>query len=191
MDYRRQHGLSIRIARIFNTYGPRMHPADGRVVSNFMVQALRGEPLTLYGDGSQTRSFCYVDDMIDAVIRLMNVDDDPGGPVNLGNPHEVTMGEIARRIVTITGSASPIELHPLPTDDPWHRQPDISRARELLDWQPRTSLGDGLLETAHYFRARMEDLLSGETHREAFNEDERLSPGPVTRASHLGCGPHA
>jgi UDP-glucuronate decarboxylase len=156
MDYRRQHGLSIRIARIFNTYGPRMHPSDGRVVSNFMMQALRGEPITLYGDGSQTRSFCYVDDMIDAFIRLMNVDGDPGGPVNLGNPHELTMREIAQRVVTITGSASPLELRPLPTDDPWHRQPDISRAHELLGWQPHTSLDDGLLRTADYFRARME-----------------------------------
>ncbi|AXF16405.1 UDP-glucuronic acid decarboxylase family protein [Paraburkholderia caledonica] len=156
MDYRRQHGLSIRIARIFNTYGPRMHPADGRVVSNFMMQALRGEPITLYGDGSQTRSFCYVDDMIDAFIRLMNTAEDPGGPVNLGNPHEVSMREIAQRIVAITGSSSPLELHPLPTDDPWHRQPDISRARELLGWQPKTSLDDGLKETARYFRARIE-----------------------------------
>ncbi|MFL6637994.1 MAG: UDP-glucuronic acid decarboxylase family protein [Paraburkholderia graminis] len=156
MDYRRQHGLSIRIARIFNTYGPRMHPADGRVVSNFMMQALRGEPITLYGDGSQTRSFCYVDDMIDAFIRLMNSADDPGGPVNLGNPHEVSMREIAQRIVAITGSNSPLELHPLPTDDPWHRQPDISRARELLGWQPQTSLDDGLQHTARYFRARIQ-----------------------------------
>ncbi|RKT14075.1 UDP-glucuronate decarboxylase [Paraburkholderia sp. RAU2J] len=156
MDYRRQHGLSIRIARIFNTYGPRMHPADGRVVSNFMMQALQGEPLTLYGDGAQTRSFCYVDDMIDGFIRLMNTADDPNGPVNLGNPHEVSMREIAQRIVVITGSNSPLELHPLPTDDPWHRQPDITRAREWLGWQPRTSLDDGLAATARYFRARIE-----------------------------------
>jgi UDP-glucuronate decarboxylase len=155
MDYRRQHGLSIRIARIFNTYGPRMHPADGRVVSNFMMQALRDEPITLYGDGSQSRSFCYVDDMIDAFIGLMNVDDDPGGPVNLGNPHEIRMREIAQRIVTITGSTSQIELCPLPTDDPLHRQPDISRAHALLGWQPHTSLDDGLLRTADYFRARI------------------------------------
>jgi UDP-glucuronate decarboxylase len=156
MDYRRQHGLSIRIARIFNTYGPHMHPADGRVVSNFMMQALRGEPLTLYGDGSQTRSFCYVDDMIDAFIRLMNVEEDPDGPVNLGNPHEVTMREIAKRIVTVTGSASPIELHPLPADDPWQRRPDISRAYELLGWQPRTSLDEGLSATAQYFFAYLD-----------------------------------
>jgi UDP-glucuronate decarboxylase len=156
MDYRRQHGLSIRIARIFNTYGPRMHPADGRVVSNFMMQALQGEPITLYGDGSQTRSFCYVDDMIDAFIRLMNTEGDPEGPVNLGNPHEVSMREIAQRIVKITGSSSPLELCPLPIDDPWHRQPDITRAREMLGWQPQTSLDEGLAATARYFRARIE-----------------------------------
>ena len=148
IDYRRQHGLSIRIARIFNTYGPRMHPADGRVVSNFMMQALQGKPITLYGDGSQTRSFCYVDDMIDAFIRLMNTEDDPEGPVNLGNPHEVSMREIAQRIVKITGSSSPLELCPLPIDDPWHRQPDITRAREMLGWQPQTSLDEGLAATA-------------------------------------------
>ncbi|OLL27564.1 NAD-dependent dehydratase [Burkholderia sp. SRS-W-2-2016] len=155
VDYRRQHGLSICIARIFNTYGPRMHPADGRVVSNFMMQALRGEPLTVYGDGSQTRSFCYVDDMIDAFIRLMNSGDDAGGPVNLGNPHEVSMREIAQRIVTVTGSSSTLEARPLPADDPWHRQPDIARARELLGWEPATSLDEGLLRTARYFRARL------------------------------------
>ncbi|KHJ63322.1 UDP-glucuronic acid decarboxylase family protein [Burkholderia glumae] len=156
MDYRRQHGLQIRIARIFNTYGPRMHPADGRVVSNFMMQALQGEPLTLYGDGSQTRSFCYVDDMIDAFVRLMNLDEDPGGPVNLGNPHEVTMRATAERIVALTGSASPIVLHPLPVDDPWHRQPDIARAQALLGWRPGTSLDEGLAATARYFRDRIE-----------------------------------
>ncbi|CAH2798966.1 MAG: UDP-glucuronate decarboxylase (EC [uncultured Paraburkholderia sp.] len=156
MDYHRQHGLSICIARIFNTYGPRMHPADGRVVSNFMMQALRGEPLTLYGDGSQTRSFCYVDDMIDGFLSLINSATDPGGPVNLGNPHEVTMREIAERIVRITGSLSPIELHPLPADDPWHRQPDISLARELLGWRPKVALDDGLAAAARYFRERTE-----------------------------------
>jgi UDP-glucuronate decarboxylase len=156
MDYRRQHGLSIRIARIFNTYGPRMHPADGRVVSNFMMEALQGEPITLYGDGSQTRSFCYVDDMIDAFIRLMDTEDDPMGPINLGNPHEVSMREIAQRILAVTGSDSTLELRPLPIDDPWHRQPDITRAREVLGWQPRTSLDDGLIATARYFRARIE-----------------------------------
>lgn len=155
MDYRRQHHLEVRIARIFNTYGPHMHPADGRVVSNFMMQALAGAPLTVYGDGSQTRSFCYVDDMIDGFIRLMNTDDDPGGPVNLGNPHEVTMLEIAERIVITTGSSSTIAFHPLPTDDPWHRCPDISRARTLLGWRPEVTLEDGLALTARYFRARL------------------------------------
>jgi UDP-glucuronate decarboxylase len=177
MDYRRQHGLSIRIARIFNTYGPRMHPADGRVVSNFMMQALRGDPITLYGDGSQTRSFCYVDDMIDAFTRLMNAADDPGGPVNLGNPHEVSMREIAQRIVAITGSNSPLALHPLPTDDPWHRQPDITRARELLGWQPQTSLDDGLKQTARYFRARIE--ASSEATSPATSAREPLSQRPA------------
>jgi UDP-glucuronate decarboxylase len=174
MDYRRQHGLSIRIARIFNTYGPRMHPADGRVVSNFMMQALRGEPLTLYGDGSQTRSFCYVDDMIDAFIRLMNLQADPGGPVNLGNPHEVTMREIAQRIVTVTGSGSPIELRPLPVDDPWHRQPDITRARDLFGWQPHTLLDDGLNATASYFRARID---AGESALSVKQEDNENRSG--------------
>lgn len=158
MDYRRQHGLSIRIARIFNTYGPRMHPADGRVISNFMMQALRGEPLTIYGDGSQTRSFCYVDDMIDAFIRLMSVEDDPGGPVNLGNPLEVSVREIAERTVRTTRSASTLELRPLPTDDPWHRQPDITRARTLLGWEPTTSLDRGLELTAEYFRQKVESV---------------------------------
>ncbi|MEM5438643.1 UDP-glucuronic acid decarboxylase family protein [Paraburkholderia diazotrophica] len=153
VDYRRQHGLDIRIARIFNTYGPRMHPADGRVVSNFVIQALSGEPLTVYGDGSQTRSFCFVDDMIDAFIRLMNLNEDPNGPVNLGNPHEVSMLAIAQRIVEMTGSSSVIEFRPLPVDDPWHRQPDISRARQLLAWEPHTSLDEGLDATIRYFSA--------------------------------------
>lgn len=156
MDYRRQHGLSVRIARIFNMYGPRMHPADGRLVSNFMVQALRGEPITLSGNGSQTRSFCYVNDMIEAFIRLMNTEDDLEAPVNLGNPHEVSMREIAQRILTITASDSPLELRPVPADDPSHRQPDSTRVRELLGWQPRTSLDDGLATTPRYFRARIE-----------------------------------
>ncbi|REG48448.1 UDP-glucuronate decarboxylase [Paraburkholderia sp. BL6669N2] len=175
MDYRRQHGLSVRIARIFNTYGPRMHPADGRVISNFMMQALRGEPITLYGDGSQTRSFCYVDDMIDAFIRLMNTEEDLDAPVNLGNPHEVSMREIAQRIVAITASYSPLEMRPLPADDPSHRQPDITRARELLGWQPRTSLDDGLALTARYFRARIEagaaPLLGHASNRHALASD--------------------
>jgi UDP-glucuronate decarboxylase len=152
VDYRRQHGLSIKIARIFNTYGPRMHPSDGRVISNFLMQALAGVPITVYGEGLQTRSFCYVDDMIDAFIRLMNTSDDVTGPINLGNPQELSMLEIARRIVALTGSSSEIVFKPLPMDDPWHRKPDISRALDLLNWRPTTSLDDGLRRTAHYFR---------------------------------------
>jgi UDP-glucuronate decarboxylase len=152
-DYRRQHGLDTRIARIFNTYGPRMHPTDGRVVSNFVMQALSGEPLTVYGDGSQTRSFCYVDDMIDGFIRLMDLSRCPDGPVNLGNPFEISMRQIAQQIVEITGSSSVIEFRPLPIDDPWHRQPDISRATQLLAWKPGTALDEGLARTVRYFAA--------------------------------------
>ncbi|SAK95942.1 epimerase [Caballeronia arationis] len=152
VDYRRQHGLSIKIARIFNTYGPRMHPSDGRVVSNFLMQALAGVPITVYGEGLQTRSFCYVDDMIDAFIRLMNTPDDVTGPINLGNPQELSMLEIAQRIVALTGSSSEIVFRPLPMDDPWHRKPDISRALDVLNWRPITSLDDGLRRTAQYFR---------------------------------------
>ncbi|AMM17445.1 MAG: SDR family oxidoreductase [Pseudomonadota bacterium] len=152
MDYRRQHGLSIKVARIFNTYGPRMHPADGRVISNFMMQALAGKPITIYGDGSQTRSFCYVDDMIDAFIRLMNSPEDVTGPMNLGNPYELSMLAIARRIIESTGSSSEIVFEPLPMDDPCHRQPDITFAKNTLGWQPTTELDDGLKRTADYFR---------------------------------------
>ena len=152
MDYRRQHGLSIKIARIFNTYGPRMHPSDGRVVSNFMMQALAGEPITIYGEGLQTRSFCYVDDMIDAFIRLMNSPEDVTGPINLGNPHELSMLDIAKRIVALTGSSSALIFKPLPLDDPNHRRPDISRALDVLDWRPVTALDDGLQRTARYFK---------------------------------------
>jgi UDP-glucuronate decarboxylase len=151
MDYRRQHGLSIKIARIFNTYGPRMHPSDGRVISNFMMQALAGEPITVYGDGSQTRSFCYVDDMIDAVIRLMNTPEDVTGPMNIGNPQELSMLDIAQRVIDITGSSSEIAFEALPRDDPCHRQPDIGFAIAALDWQPSISLDDGLKRTAQYF----------------------------------------
>ena len=152
MDYRRQHGLSIKIARIFNTYGPRMHPSDGRVVSNFMMQALAGEPITIYGEGLQTRSFCYVDDMIDAFIRLMNSPEDVTGPINLGNPQELSMLEIAKRIVALTGSSSELIFKPLPLDDPSHRRPDISRALDVLDWRPVTSLDEGLQRTVRYFQ---------------------------------------
>jgi UDP-glucuronate decarboxylase len=152
MDYRRQHGLSIKIARIFNTYGPRMHPSDGRVISNFMMQALAGKPITIYGEGSQTRSFCYVDDMIDAFIRLMNTPQDVTGPINLGNPHELSMLDIARRIIELTGSSSEIVFQPLPMDDPRHRQPDIALASVALGWTPVTGLDEGLKRTADYFR---------------------------------------
>ncbi len=145
----------MRIARIFNTYGPRMHPNDGRVVSNFIVQALSGRPLTIYGRGTQTRSFCYVDDLIDGLIRLMRRDDDRGEPVNLGNPHECTMRHIAERVLALTGSTSTIEFFDLPVDDPLQRCPDISLARRLLDWQPAVALDDGLKRTIDDFSTRV------------------------------------
>ena len=151
-DYHRQHGTDIRVARIFNTYGPRMHPHDGRVVSNFVVQALAGEPLTVYGDGRQTRSFCYVDDLVDGLIRLMDAPDDVTGPVNLGNPGEFTIQELADRVLAMTGSTSRLERRPLPENDPTQRQPDITRARTLLDWAPTTDLAAGLERTIAYFR---------------------------------------
>ena len=151
-DYYRQHRLAIRVIRIFNTYGPNMQPDDGRVVSNFIVQALRGEDLTIYGDGTQTRSFCYVDDLVEAMIRMMdNAENDPG-PVNLGNPVESTILQIAETIRRLTGSSSRIVFRPLPVDDPRQRQPDITRARELLGWEPTTGLEDGLGKTIAYFR---------------------------------------
>jgi UDP-glucuronate decarboxylase len=152
MDYRRLHGLSMKVARIFNTYGPRMHPNDGLVVSNFMMQALAGEPITVYGDGSQTRSLCYVDDMVDAFVRLMSTPEDVTGPINLGSPHELSMLEIARRIVELAGSSSTVVFAPLPVDDPNQRQPDIACARSALDWRPTTYLDDGLRRTPDYFR---------------------------------------
>jgi UDP-glucuronate decarboxylase len=151
-DYQRQHQLRIKIARIFNTYGPRMHHNDGRVVSNFAVQALRNEPITIYGDGSQTRSFCYVDDMIEGLIRLMNTPDDVTGPVNLGNPVEITVRELAEEIVKLSGSASPISFRPLPQDDPTRRRPDITTARQKLQWEPTVPLSIGLIRTIEYFR---------------------------------------
>ena len=156
-DYHRQHRLRIKVARIFNTYGPRMHPNDGRVVSNFIVQALKGEPITVYGDGSQTRSFCYVDDMVEAFVRLMDSQDAVTGPVNLGNPDEFTILELAEKIVTLCGSSATIVPAPLPTDDPRQRRPDITRAREALGWQPAVALEAGLEKTIAYF----ERLLSG------------------------------
>ncbi|MCG8508990.1 MAG: SDR family oxidoreductase [Rhodospirillales bacterium] len=151
-DYRRQNNTNIRVARIFNTYGPRMGADDGRVVSNFVVQALRGEPLTLYGDGSQTRSFCFVDDLIDGLTRLMDAPDDLTGPVNLGNPDEISIRELAERVVSLTGSSSKIEYHPLPADDPMQRCPDITQARSRLGWSPHVPLEDGLSRTIDYFR---------------------------------------
>jgi UDP-glucuronate decarboxylase len=152
-DYHRQHRLRIKVARIFNTYGPRMHPSDGRVVSNFIVQALRGEPITVYGDGSQTRSFCYVDDLIEALLRLMATGDDITGPINVGNPHEFTILELAQKVIALTGSRSQIVFNPLPHDDPAQRQPDIRLAKKLLDWTPNTELDDGLRKAIAYFEA--------------------------------------
>jgi UDP-glucuronate decarboxylase len=151
-DYYRQHRVQIRVARIFNTYGPRMLPNDGRVISNFIVSALRGEPLTIYGKGSQTRSFCYVDDLIDGLYRLMNAPDEVTGPINLGNPAELSIGKLAERIVKIAGSSSRVEYGALPADDPMQRQPDITLARKLLNWSPTVELDDGLRRTTAYFR---------------------------------------
>jgi UDP-glucuronate decarboxylase len=151
-DYHRQHDLSIKVARVFNTYGPKMLPDDGRVVSNFVVQALRGEPLTVFGDGSQTRSFCYVDDMVAGLIALMNSPSEVTGPVNLGNPGEFTMLELAKQVMDLTGGSCPVEHRPLPADDPARRRPDISRAKELLGWEPTIQLREGLARTISYFR---------------------------------------
>jgi UDP-glucuronate decarboxylase len=151
-DYHRQNGLEIKVARIFNTYGPRMHPADGRVVSNFIVQALKGQPITLYGEGTQTRSFCYVDDLIDGLIALMETSSDVTGPVNIGNPGEFTMQELASKVIELTGSTSQLVHQALPADDPRQRQPDISLAKQLLSWEPKVPLDDGLARTIEYFR---------------------------------------
>lgn len=150
-DYHRQHKLRIKVARIFNTYGPRMHPNDGRVVSNFIVQALRGDPITIYGNGNQTRSFCYVDDLIEGLIRLMNSPDDLTGPVNLGNPEEINILDLANKIVTLTHSRSEVIFGPLPKNDPKQRRPDITLAKERLEWSPRISLEEGLGKTIAYF----------------------------------------
>lgn len=154
-DYWRQHGLKIKVVRIFNTYGPRMHPNDGRVVSNFIVQALAGVDITIYGDGSQTRSFCYVDDLIEAMIRTMNTPDDFTGPVNIGNPREFTIRELAEQVIAMTGSRSKLVFEPLPSDDPRQRQPDISLARSVLGWEPTIHLGEGLARTIDYFRSQL------------------------------------
>jgi UDP-glucuronate decarboxylase len=152
-DYHRQHGVRIKVARIFNTYGPRMRPDDGRVVSNFIVQALEGRPITIFGDGTQTRSFCFVDDLVEGLIRLMNSPDDVTGPINLGRPQEFTMLELAAQILEQTGSNSQIVYEALPTDDPTQRRPDISLAREILGWESKVALEDGLRETVRYFEA--------------------------------------
>ena len=150
-DYRRQHNVSIKVVRIFNTYGPRMHPKDGRVVSNFIVQALQGEPITLYGDGMQTRSFCYVDDLISGFVALMNSGDDLVGPVNIGNPGEFTIRELAEMVIDLTGSRSKLIHEPLPADDPKQRQPNITLAKEKLGWEPKIPLREGLIRTIAYF----------------------------------------
>ncbi|MES2450837.1 MAG: UDP-glucuronic acid decarboxylase family protein [Pseudomonadota bacterium] len=150
-DYHRQHGLEIKVARIFNTYGPRMHPADGRVVSNFVMQALNGEPITLYGDGQQTRSFCYVDDLVAGFMSFMDTAPEVSGPINLGNPVEFTIRELAELVVEMTGSKSELVFRPLPQDDPMQRKPDIARARETLGWEPSIPLRQGLVKTIDYF----------------------------------------
>jgi UDP-glucuronate decarboxylase len=156
VDYRRQHDLGIKIARIFNTYGPRMHPHDGRVVSNFIMQALMGRPITLYGDGSQTRSFCFVDDLVEGLIRLMETPHEVTGPINLGNPGEFTIRELAEKVINLTGSSSTIVTEPLPEDDPLQRQPDITQAQEVLDWRPTVELEEGLKRAIPYFRELLE-----------------------------------
>ena len=151
-DYRRQHNLRIKVVRIFNTYGPRMHPNDGRVVSNFIVQALKGEDITIYGDGSQTRSFCYVDDLLEAMVRAMNTSDDFAGPVNIGNPSEFSMLELASSVLRLTGSKSKLSFKPLPADDPRQRRPDITLAKSTLNWEPKIKLEAGLEKTIEYFK---------------------------------------
>jgi len=150
-DYRRQHGVRIKVARIFNTYGPRMHPDDGRVVSNFVVQALQGRPVTIYGEGTQTRAFCFVDDLVEGLMRLMATGDDVTGPVNLGNPHEITVRELAERVLALCGDGAALEKRPLPQDDPVRRCPDIGLAKRLLGWEPKVPLEEGLRRTVAYF----------------------------------------
>jgi UDP-glucuronate decarboxylase len=159
-DYWRQHKLRIKIARIFNTYGPNMHPNDGRVVSNFIVQALQNHPITIYGDGSQSRSFCFVDDLIEVFVRLMDSPDDFTGPVNTGNPGEFTIKELAQKIITMTGSRSKLIYKPLPSDDPTQRQPDISLAKEKLGWEPKIKLEEGLAKTIPYFDEMLKNMSS-------------------------------
>lgn len=167
-DYRRQHNVRIKVARIFNTYGPRMHPQDGRVVSNFIMQSLEEKPITIFGDGSQTRSFCFVSDLIDGLIRLMNTDDDFTGPVNIGNPIEMTVRELAEKVISMTGSKSNLVFEDLPQDDPVQRQPDISLARSAMGWEPAVILDEGLKETVAYFselKNEMDRAASSNVHR--------------------------
>jgi UDP-glucuronate decarboxylase len=162
-DYHRQLGVKIKVARIFNTYGPRMHPADGRVVSNFIVQALNNEPITIYGDGCQTRSFCYVDDLIGGLISLMETGADVTGPINIGNPNEFTILELAKQVIELTHSESQIIENPLPADDPKQRQPDITKARDVLQWEPRVPLNHGLEKTINYFRELLAEKIVAHT----------------------------
>ena len=171
-DYRRQHNLPIKVARIFNTYGPRMHPNDGRVVSNFIVQALLERDITVYGDGAQTRSFCYVDDLIDGLVRLMGSDDIIAGPINIGNPIEFTILQLATQVIELTGSRSRIVHRPLPQDDPRQRRPDISKAHETLSWSPRTTLNEGLKRTIAYFK----DLLQDQSLRDLLARTTQTGP---------------
>jgi UDP-glucuronate decarboxylase len=154
-DYHRQHNLNIRVVRIFNTYGPRMHPNDGRVVSNFILQALHEQDITVFGDGSQTRSFCFVDDLVEGMIRMMNAPEDFSGPINIGNPNEFSILELSEKVIALTGSKSKIIFRPLPEDDPRQRQPDITLARERLGWEPQTQLEDGLKRTIDYFKGEI------------------------------------
>ena len=167
-DYRRQHGLRIKVARIFNTYGPRMHPNDGRVVSNFIVQALKGQPITIYGDGRQTRSFCYVDDLIEGFVRLMATPDDVTGPINIGNPGEFTIRQLAETVIDMTGSRSQIVSLPLPENDPKQRRPDISKAGEILGWQPTVELKIGLKRTINYFDGLLASAAQDDDPRDLF-----------------------
>jgi UDP-glucuronate decarboxylase len=163
-DYQRQHKVAIKVARIFNTYGPRIHPNDGRVVSNFIIQALGGGDITLYGDGSQTRAFCYVDDLIDGLARLMASSDDFTGPINIGNPHEIPVRELAERVIRLTGSRSVLVYRPLPQDDPMQRCPDIGLAQSVLGWEPRVGLDAGLRKTIDYFRRMLADFADRNDH---------------------------
>ena len=160
-DYHRQHNLDIKVVRIFNTYGPRMHHADGRVVSNFIVQALLGDPITIYGDGTQTRSFCYVDDLVEGFIRFMESPSEVTGPINMGNPGEFTMLELAEEVIRLTGSKSKLTFQDLPSDDPKQRRPDISLAKSALNWEPKVDLEQGLIRTIDYFRSRVAELKQG------------------------------